>query len=97
MLQAQPASPKAPRIHRQAIEKLTRRTCQDVIDGKLVRRTLHFTFPGGRKNRRSSVSFIDPEQVPPFEGDEAWFLIELVIAKPWSYWRAVRQVEPPQA
>ncbi len=90
-------SPKPERIHRQAVEKLTRHTFNDVIDGKKVRRTLHFTFPGGRKNRRSSVTFVNPEHVPPFDGDEAWFLVELVIAKPWSYWRAVRQVEPPRA
>lgn len=89
--------PPPPRIHRRAVEKLTRHTCADVVDGKAVERTLHFTFPGGRRARRSRVAFVDPQNVPPFEGQEAWFLMELVIAKPWSYWRAVRQVEPPDA
>lgn len=59
-------------------------------------RTLHFTFPR-RGNGRSVVSFVKPEHVPDFEGEKAWFLMEQVRATPWSYWRAVRQVDGLQA
>lgn len=58
-------------------------------------RTLHFTFPGGPKARRSAVTFVEVENVPEFEGQSAWFELELVEGHPWSFWRAVRQVEPP--
>lgn len=59
-------------------------------------RTLHFTFEGHtRKSSRARCSFIDAERVPPFDGDEAWFEVEQVRAKPWPYWRAIRQVEAP--
>ncbi|NGM49307.1 hypothetical protein G5B46_06785 [Caulobacter sp. 602-2] len=92
-----PPTSSKPRIHRQAIEKLSRFACVDVVDGRQVERTLYFTFPGGARNRRCNVTFVDPENVPPFEGDQAWFLMELVVTKPWSYWRAVRQVGQPDA
>jgi len=56
--------------------------------------TLFFTFPGGGRGR-SGVAFLHLEHFPLiFEGDEGWFEIEKVSAKPWPYWRAVRQVEP---
>lgn len=58
-------------------------------------RTLHFTFRGGSRHGNSVNSFVNREDVPRFEGDQAWFEMELVEAKPWSFWRAVRQVEPP--
>lgn len=61
-------------------------------------KTLMFTFPGGtRRAHRSVCSFISPERVPPFEGEDAWFEVEEVSGKPWSFWRAVRQVAPPDA
>lgn len=85
---ASPRAPKPPRVYRRGVKKLTRVKFQD--------RTLHFTFPrstgGGRK---SASGFVDPEHVPSFEGDHAWFEIELVEGHPWNYWRAARQVEPP--
>lgn len=64
--------------------------------GTPMERTLHFTFEGetGRSSR-ARCSFVDPAHVPPFDGDKAWFEMEKVKAKPWPYWRAVRQVEPP--
>jgi hypothetical protein len=43
------------------------------------------------------VTFVSPEHVPDFAGEEAWFEMEQVAAVPWSYWRAVRLVDPPAA
>lgn len=58
--------------------------------------TLMFSFEGGtRRAQRSRDSFIDKERVPDFEGEEAWFEVEQVSAKPWSFWRAVRRLEGP--
>lgn len=88
------ASPeKPPRVYRRSIEKLTRHRERT---GDPASRTLYFTFPGGRRATRSQVSFVSPENVPDFEGEEAWFEMELVAGTPWSWWRAGRQVEPPK-
>lgn len=55
--------------------------------------TLFFTFPAAGRGR-SDTGFLHPEHFPlVFEGEEGWFEIEKVSAKPWPYWRAVRQVE----
>lgn len=83
---------KPARVYRRAVEKLTRHR-ERAHDP--TSRTLYFTFAGGLRARRSRVTFVDPEHVPPFEGEEAWFELELVAAKPWSQWRAVRQVAAP--
>jgi hypothetical protein len=57
--------------------------------------TVMFTFEGGTlRAHRSRCSFVRKDQVPEFEGEEAWFEVEQVSSKPWPYWRAVRQVEP---
>jgi hypothetical protein len=57
--------------------------------------TVMFTFEGGTlRSHRSRCSFVRRDQVPEFEGEEGWFEVEQVSAKPWPYWRAVRQVEP---
>ena len=58
-------------------------------------RTIHFTYPGGCGHGNSRVGFIAPEHVPDFEGEEAWFELERVKAMPWSYWRAIRRLDPP--
>jgi len=58
---------------------------------------LYFTFPGAPKARRHNVTFVNVEDVPEFDGEEAWFEMEKIQAKPWSYWRVVRQVEAPVA
>jgi hypothetical protein len=58
--------------------------------------TLYFTFPGAPRARRHNVTFVKPEHVPEFEGEAGWFEMEKIQAKPWSYWRGVRQVEPPR-
>jgi len=84
---------KPPRVYRRTIEKLTRHRERSADPGA---RTLYFTFPGGRRAYRSQVTFVAAENVPAFEGEEAWFEMELVAGKPWSWWRAVRQVEPPK-
>lgn len=81
-----------PRVWRKSIEKLTR---QRERTGDLTSRTLYLTFPGGRRASRSNVTFVSPEHVPEFDGEEAWFEMELTAGVPWSYWRAVRQVDPP--
>ncbi|WP_035018128.1 hypothetical protein [Caulobacter sp. UNC358MFTsu5.1] len=58
-------------------------------------RTLHFLHPGGTGRGNSRVGFVSPEHVPAFEGEEGWFEMERIRAKPWSYWRAIRRVDPP--
>ena len=32
-------------------------------------------------------------QISEFDGDEAWFEVEEIRGKPWSYWRAIQPVE----
>lgn len=60
-------------------------------------RTLCFTSEQlATRGRRSRVGFVDSEHVPDFDGEAAWFEVERVAAKPKPYWRAVRQVEPPE-
>lgn len=83
---------KPPRIYSRTVAKLTRHRERH---GDPAARTLYFTFPGCRRAARSQVTFVKPENVPAFAGEEAWFELELVAGKPWSWWRAVRQVEPP--
>jgi hypothetical protein len=57
---------------------------------------LHFTFPCGTGNgRRSAVEFIHRDHAACVEGDVAWAEIEQVRGRPWNYWVALRQVEPP--
>lgn len=90
---ASPRAPKPERIIKRMVVKLQRVT---QFNGAEPGRTLFFTFKGGtRRAQRSLCSFVSPEQVPDFEGQEAWFEVEEVSGKPWSYWRAVRRVEPP--
>lgn len=81
-----------PRVWRRCIEMLTR---QRERTGDLSSRTLYFTFPGANGHSRSRVTFVSPEHVPAFVGETAWFEMELTAGVPWSYWRAVRQVDPP--
>ncbi|KQY28289.1 hypothetical protein ASD38_16530 [Caulobacter sp. Root487D2Y] len=83
-------APKPPRVYRRDVKRLTRVRLYADPESK----TLFFTTPGGGSGNSRST-FIAPDNVPPFEGEEAWFEMELVEGKPWSFWRAVRQVEPP--
>lgn len=70
------------------IARLERRT-----DG--AGRTLYFLVPSS--DRRKPPAFLDPEDVPAFEGEAAWFELLQVRRGPWLKWRAVRQVDAPQA
>jgi hypothetical protein len=58
-------------------------------------RTLHFTYPGVSGYGNSRVGFIASEHVPQFDGEEGRFELERVKAVPWSYWRAIRRLDPP--
>ena len=83
---------RPPRVWRRCIQKLTRRRERT---GDLSSRTLYFTFSGANRASRSRVTFVSPEHVPDFVGEEAWFEMELTAGVPWSHWRAVRQADPP--
>lgn len=57
--------------------------------------TLFFTFPAAGRGR-SDPGFLHPEHFSlAFDGEDGWFEIEKVSAKPWPYWRAVREVDTP--
>lgn len=73
---------------RRKIAKLERRALPPNIEGG---RTLFFLVHGiGRPD------FLDPEQVPDFEGDVAWFELERVRGKVWRTWKVLRQVKEPE-
>lgn len=83
---------RAPTMKHPVIRKL-RRVRSTKADGY---HTLHFvTERLSGQGGNSSSSFLSPEHVPDFDGEEAWFELERVTDKPWPYWRAVRPVEPP--
>lgn len=52
-------------------------------------------LPGWLAPRQQRQQLREPRGRPALRSDQAWFEMELVEAKPWSFWRAVRQVEPP--
>lgn len=54
--------------------------------------TLFFVIHSGRR-----PGFLDPDQVPEFEGDEAWFEVEhaRISGRIWPTWKVLRQVQPP--
>lgn len=54
--------------------------------------TLFFVIHSGRR-----PDFLDPDQVPEFEGEEAWFEVERarISGRIWPTWKVLRQVEPP--
>lgn len=81
-------SDKPPR----AVEKLTRHRERS---GDPSSRALYFTLPGGRRSSRSKATFIEADNVPDFEGEEAGLEMELAAGASWSWRRAVRQVESP--
>lgn len=56
-------------------------------------RTLHFMIP--TSDRRHPSEFLSCDQVPDFDGDEAWFELEKIHAKPWAFWKVLRRVEAP--
>jgi hypothetical protein len=92
----QRARPHAPTLERIISRKAVKLRRVRQYGGADHGKTLMFTFEGGtRRAQRSRNSFIDKERVPDFEGEEAWFEVEEVSGKPWSFWRAVRQVAAP--
>jgi len=79
------------------IARLTRMAIDEGYGANKTRRTLNFHLhtKGGFN---SPVQYVDPKNVPEFEGDVAWFEMEKVERggeHGWQWWRAVRQVEPP--
>ena len=47
---------------------------------------------GGAGNSR--FDFVDAQFVPEFEGEQGWFELERVFAKPWNFWKPVRYLGP---
>ncbi len=83
------------RVIARRIVKLTRSRAPTPT-GQGLGETLFFTFPAAGRGR-SNTGFLHPEHFGlPFDGDEGWFEIEKVSAKPWPYWRVARRVEPPE-
>lgn len=94
---ARPRAPRPPRVYLRTIARLTRMVAEEGYGEAMTRRTLsfHLHTEGGFN---SPAEFVDPEHVPDFEGDVAWFEMEKVERggeHRWPWWRAVRQVDPP--
>lgn len=85
-------APRPRRVYRRAVMELTRMRERHK---DATSRTLCFTTPGGTGHGNSRSTFVAVENVPEFEGESTWFEMELVAGHPWSYWRAVRQVDRP--
>lgn len=86
---------RKPRVYRRTIARLTRVEAHDSPTG--APRTLHFLLheKGSFSGR---ADYVEPEHVPPFAGDVAWFEVEKIErgdGHAWPWWRAVHQVEPP--
>lgn len=45
--------------------------------------------------REGMVNFLAPEDVPPFDGDRAWFVVEQVERSMWPRWKALKLLPPP--
>lgn len=69
---------------RTTIAKLSRRDRLEKDGGG----TLYFVVHAGRRN-----SYLSPEEVPDFDGAEAWFELERVPGRPWATWRVLRQLK----
>ena len=54
-------------------------------------KTLYFMIKSGSRSRQHK--FFEPDEVPAFEGDSAWFEIEPRGGR--AHWKVVRQVDPP--
>jgi hypothetical protein len=55
--------------------------------------TLHFMIRGA--DRQHPPEFLSKEDVPEFEGKEAWFEMRRVRKGPWMGWEIVQQVDKP--
>ncbi len=94
---ARPRASRPPRVYYRTIARLTRIAIDEGHGPDKTRRTLHFLLhtPLGLG---SPAHFVDPANVPDFEGDVAWFEMEKVQrgeGHRWPWWRAVRRVEAP--
>lgn len=52
--------------------------------------TLSFQILGTKR-----PEFLSPSEVPPFEGDEAWFELERIRGPVWMTWKVLRQTTEP--
>jgi hypothetical protein len=96
-LRATKRAPRSPRVYARAIGRLTRIAVDEGYGDAKTRRTLFFQLHT-RYGLNGPGDRVDPENVPAFEGDTAWFEMEKVErgdGHRWPWWRAVRQVEPP--
>ena len=87
---------RKPRVYRRTIARLTRVQAPEGQAGAV--RTLHFLLHEQR-GLMGRADYVEPEHVPPFEGDVAWFEVEKIErgeGHAWPWWRAIRQVEPPE-
>ncbi|WP_293400933.1 hypothetical protein [Phenylobacterium sp.] len=53
--------------------------------------TLHFQIMG-----RDRPEYLSVPEVPPFEGEEAWFELERIRGPVWMTWKVLRQTTEPQ-
>lgn len=51
---------------------------------------LYFIVHAGRR-----PAFLQPSEVPDFDGPEAWFEVERARGPVWKTWKVLRQVEKP--
>lgn len=89
--------PRPPRVYQRTIARLTRMAVDEGFGPNRTRRTLRFLLHAQR-GLNGPADYVDPENVPEFEGDVAWFEMEKIERggdHRWPWWRAVRQVEPP--
>lgn len=94
---ARPRAPRPPRVYQRTIARLTRVAVEEAYGEAKTRRTLHFLLHSQR-GLNSPPDFVDPQNVPAFEGDVAWFEMEKVERggeHRWPWWRAVRQTQAP--
>ena len=90
-------APREPRVYMRTIARLTRMTVDEGYGAARTRRTLNFHLHT-KGSLNSPAQYVDPKDVPEFEGDVAWFEMEKVERggeHRWPWWRAVRQVDPP--
>ncbi len=94
---ARPRASRPPRVYYRTVARLTRVAVDEGYGPGKTRRTLHFLLHT-HLGLGSPPDFVDPENVPDFEGDVAWFEMEKVErgnGHTWPWWRAVRQTEAP--
>lgn len=89
--------PRPPRVYQRAVARPTKIAVDEGYGAGKKRRTLHFLLHT-HLGLSSCAEFVEPENVPDFAGDVAWFEMEKTErggGHAHAWWRAVRQVEPP--